>query len=74
MPKPKFVPGPPPLGNVVMEFKLGDTRVRICDDAYRNRTPEEQRQSLRNVDRIATEAYIHCLTKEAQAKADADAV
>lgn len=32
---------PPKLGNVVQEFTIGNTRVKICDDFCRDRTPED---------------------------------
>jgi hypothetical protein len=33
-----------PIGNVVKEMKIGNTLIRICDDAYRNNTPEDNRR------------------------------
>jgi hypothetical protein len=29
------------LGNVVEEYKIGNTTIKICDAAYINKTPEE---------------------------------
>lgn len=52
----KFVPGPVPPGNVVRDYYDGKTRIIICDDAYRNRSAEEQQQSWKNFCRIASEA------------------
>lgn len=43
-------------GNIVQEFKLGNTRVKICDDYYRNRTAEEVDEILA---RIAEKAQKH---------------
>jgi hypothetical protein len=31
----------PICGHVVKEYKIGDTTIKICDDAYRDKTPEE---------------------------------
>lgn len=30
-----------PIGNVVEEYKIGNTTIKICDDAYRDKTPED---------------------------------
>ena len=38
-----------PIGHVVKEGKIGNTTYRICDDAYRNRTPEDIDRTLRNI-------------------------
>jgi hypothetical protein len=59
----KRAAGPPPPGNVVKELVLGSTRVLICDDAYRNRTLEDQRGSLDNFSRIASQALSDALAK-----------
>lgn len=53
---PKFVPGSVPVGNVVKDYYIGNTRVIICDDAYRGRSGDEIRASLSNISRIASEA------------------
>ena len=29
------------LGNIVEEYKIGNTTIKICDAAYNNKTPEE---------------------------------
>lgn len=39
-------------GTVVEEFKLGNTRIKICNDAYINRTPEEIEKSLKRINDI----------------------
>jgi hypothetical protein len=44
------------MGNIVRDYYDGNTRVIICDDAYRNRSAEEQRKSWENLCRIASEA------------------
>lgn len=37
------------VGNVVKEFKIGNTKVRICDDYCRNRTKAEIEEILRRI-------------------------
>ena len=64
----KLAPGPVPLGNVVKDYYIGKTHVIICDDAYRNRTIEEQRKSLDNLSRIASEALRNQMIAEALRK------
>lgn len=39
-----------PEGNVVKTYQFGNTRIKICDDAYRDKTPEDIQRIL---DRIA---------------------
>lgn len=39
--------------NVVKELTLGATKVKICDNACRDRTPEEVQDILDDVARIA---------------------
>lgn len=41
-------------GNVVEVFKLGNTTIKICDDAYRDKTDEDINRIL---DRIAQIVY-----------------
>lgn len=36
-------------GNVVKEFMLGETKVKICDDYCRDKTKEEVDQILKNI-------------------------
>lgn len=38
-----------PVGNVVEEFMIGNTKVRICDDYCRDKTPEEVDAILKNI-------------------------
>ncbi|MCI8442539.1 MAG: hypothetical protein HFG27_08415 [Provencibacterium sp.] len=45
---------PPVEGHVVSEFFLGATRVKICDDYCRDKTPEDVQAILQ---RIAENAY-----------------
>jgi hypothetical protein len=60
----KRAAGPPPPGDVVKELMFGNTRVLICDGAYRNRTLEDQRGSLENVSRAASQALSGALAKQ----------
>lgn len=39
-------------GTVVEEFKIGNTRIKICNDAYINRTPEQIEQSKKRINEI----------------------
>jgi len=49
--------GPVPEGNVVEVFKLGNTTIKICDDAYRDRTEEDIQRSLEIIAQIAYENF-----------------
>lgn len=44
-------------GNVVEVFKLGNTTIKICDDAYRDRTEEDIQRSLEIIAQIAYENF-----------------
>ena len=48
-------------GNIVKEFSLGNTKVRIADDFCRDKTPEEVDAILK---RISCIALNHMLSKE----------
>ena len=37
------------IGNVVEEFNIGKTKVRICDDYCRDKTKAEVREILRRI-------------------------
>ena len=39
-------------GNVVEEYKIGNTKIRICNDAYINRSPEEIEQILKRINSL----------------------
>lgn len=47
------------VGNVVEEFTIGNTRIKICDDYCRNKTPEDIDRILK---RIASKALEHLNT------------
>jgi hypothetical protein len=36
-------------GTVVEEFMIGNTKIKICNDAYINRSPEEIEQTLKRI-------------------------
>jgi hypothetical protein len=40
------------IGNVVQEYKIGNTTIKMCDDAYRNRTPAEIERTLERITAI----------------------
>lgn len=40
-------------GNVVKDFYVGNTHIRICDDYCRDKTPEQVKQILANIARIS---------------------
>lgn len=42
-------------GNVVKEFNIGNTRVKICDDYCRNKTATEVAEILTRIAKIAIE-------------------
>ncbi|WP_425447777.1 hypothetical protein [Dethiothermospora halolimnae] len=39
-------------GNVVEEYMLGNTKIKICDDAYRDKTKEDVEEILKRVANI----------------------
>lgn len=52
--------GPVPEGNVVEVFKLGNTTIKICDDAYRDKTDEDINRILDRISQIVYEnVYAH---------------
>lgn len=42
-------------GNIVKEFNIGNTRVKICDDYCRNKTTTEVAEILARIAKIAIE-------------------
>ena len=48
---------PVPRGTVVEEYKIGNTRIRICNDAYIKKTPEEIEEQKKRID----EACLRCV-------------
>lgn len=45
--------GPVPTGNVVKDFYVGNTHIRICDDYCRDKTPCEVEAILERIAKIA---------------------
>ena len=46
-----------PTGHVVEEFYIGNTKVRICDDYCRDKTPEDVERILRRIAANALRAF-----------------
>nr|DAL85239.1 MAG TPA: hypothetical protein [Caudoviricetes sp.] len=44
-------------GNVVQEFSIGNTRVKICDDYCRDRPREDVELILQRIARMALEQF-----------------
>jgi hypothetical protein len=44
-------------GNVVEDFYIGNTRIRICDDSCRNKTPEDVNTIMKHIAKRALEAF-----------------
>lgn len=43
--------------NVVEEYKVGNTTVKICDNCCRDKTPEDIKLIIQNIARIALDSY-----------------
>ena len=43
--------------NIVMDFTVGNTRIKIADDYCRDKTPEDVKQILREIARTALEHF-----------------
>ena len=43
--------------NVVEEYKVGNTTVKICDNCCRDKTPEDIDKIIKNIARIALDSY-----------------
>lgn len=41
-----------PKGNLVEEYKIGNTRIKIYDDAYANKTPEDIDRIMKRITAI----------------------
>ena len=44
------------MGHVVEEFTIGNTRIKICDDYCRDKTPEDVKAILKRIAQIAQPA------------------
>ncbi len=49
------MPAVMPKGNLVEEYKIGNTRIKIYDDAYANKTPEDIDRILKRLTAIGWE-------------------
>lgn len=45
--------------NVVKEFMLGETKVKICDNACRNRSQEEIKEILYTIKKLAVSEVLN---------------
>ena len=43
--------------NIVEEYKVGNTTVKICDNCCRDKTPEDIDKIIKNIARIALDSY-----------------
>lgn len=53
-----------PKGTVVEEFMLGNTKIKICNDAYINKTPEEIEQTLKRINDVALKCVMSSYYKD----------
>lgn len=51
-------------GHVVEEFKIGNTKIKICDDYCRNTTPEEVDAILARIARIAQTSLSYAYSQD----------
>lgn len=61
-------------GNCVRTMKVGNTRIRICDDYCRDKTPEEVDQILKRVAQIALNSFAAAQMREESAQNERKAV
>lgn len=52
--------------NIVRDFTVGNTRIKIADDCCRDRTPEDVKRILRQIARTAQE-HIRAAAEAAEA-------
>ncbi|GMQ58137.1 hypothetical protein AN1V17_25320 [Vallitalea sediminicola] len=55
-------------GNIVEEYKIGNTNIQIRDSAYINRTSEDIKRTLDNISNIVLNHYIREQNKLEQEK------
>lgn len=58
-------------GNLVEEYMLGNTRIKIYDAAYINRTQEEIDETIRRIEAIVSRALTKQAIEEAREKGEA---
>ena len=44
------------VGNIIEDFKVGNTRIMICDDDCRDKGPEDKAKAIRRMEVIAANA------------------
>lgn len=54
---------PPEPGNVVEEFMLGSTKIQICDDAFRDQTPEQRAVIDRQIATVCWRIWMEMVAK-----------
>lgn len=59
------------MGNVVKEFKIGNTQIKICDDYCRDKTPEDVKRIL---EKIATRLMDECISIDTAKRIEKDIV
>lgn len=45
-----------PVGNIIEDFKVGNTHIMICDDDCRDKGPEDKAKAIRRMEVIAANA------------------
>lgn len=45
-----------PIGNIVEDFKVGNTHIMICDDDCRDKGPEDKAKAIKRMEVIAANA------------------
>lgn len=45
-----------PVGNIIEDFKVGNTRIMICDDDCRDKGPDDKAKAIRRMEVIAANA------------------
>gem|GEM_PF-1422557 len=45
-----------PIGNIVEDFKIGNTHIIICDDYCRDKTEEDKQMAIKRMEVIAANA------------------
>lgn len=53
-------------GTVVEEYMIGNTKIKICNDAYINRSPEDIERSLKRINSICLNFVMSDRYKPAQ--------
>lgn len=58
-----------PIGNIVEDFKVGNTRIIICDDDCRDKGPEDKARAIKRMEVIAANAIAAGKYKPRQSEA-----